>query len=427
MDHVRVFPIRRVYYARRGPFVSFRRGYRRLRFVSVVMVKLNIRTLILAGFAGILATILGVGLYAHSRLAETESHTTALSSDAVAGMYQSSLLKNALVNDYLRDRQGAEGKISSVEPLYPAFEATIFTDEDREAFDRFKRDYAAYRTALDGPADVLQARFRTVFEDASALTQGNHKRGLVKIGEIEKQIVSLQNSLNMGFLVALGVALLAGYFLMSVIIVPLKRLTGLMDTMREGDFTQRMPILRDDELGDLSDGFNRMADEVMQLVGHVQRSGIRVSTSMTEIAATSKQQQATAAEVAATTTQIGATSREIAVTSKELVRTMTDVASFPKPPRLWRRAGAAVWSKWRNHGAGHGGGQFDQFQAGDPQRKGRRYQSGGNHHHQSGRPDQPAFVERCDRGGKGGRIWARLCRGFIGNPPSGRSDRRCHL
>lgn len=320
-------PIRRVYYARRGPFVSFRRGYRRLRFVSVVMVKLNIRTLILAGFAGILATILGVGLYAHSRLAETESHTTALSSDAVAGMYQSSLLKNALVNDYLRDRQGAEGKISSVEPLYPAFEATIFTNEDREAFDQFKRDYAAYRTALDGPADVLQARFRTVFEDASALTQGNHKRGLVKIGEIQKQIVSLQNSLNMGFLVALGVALLAGYFLMSVIIPPLKRLTGLMDTMREGDFTQRMPILRDDELGDLSDGFNRMADEVMQLVGHVQRSGIRVSTSMTEIAATSKQQQATAAEVAATTTQIGATSREIAVTSKELVRTMTDVAS----------------------------------------------------------------------------------------------------
>jgi methyl-accepting chemotaxis protein WspA len=151
------------------------------------MVKLNIRTLILAGFAGILATILGVGLYAHSRLAETESHTTALSSDAVAGMYQSSLLKNALVNDYLRDRQGAEGKISSVEPLYPAFEATIFTAEDREAFDRFKRDYAAYRTALDGPADVLQARFRTVFEDASALTQGNHKRGLVKIGEIRSR------------------------------------------------------------------------------------------------------------------------------------------------------------------------------------------------------------------------------------------------
>jgi methyl-accepting chemotaxis protein WspA len=70
-----------------------------------------------------------------------------------------------------------------------------------------------------------------------------------------------------------------------------------------------------------------MADEVMELVGQVQRSGIRVSTSMTEIAATSKQQQATASEVAATTTEIGATSREIAATSRELVRTMSDVVT----------------------------------------------------------------------------------------------------
>jgi methyl-accepting chemotaxis protein WspA len=100
-----------------------------------------------------------------------------------------------------------------------------------------------------------------------------------------------------------------------------------MDAVRQGDFTQRMTIIRQDELGELGEGFNRMADQVMELVGQVQRSGIRVSTSMTEIAATSKQQQATASEVAATTTEIGATSREIAATSKELVRTMSDVTT----------------------------------------------------------------------------------------------------
>jgi methyl-accepting chemotaxis protein WspA len=53
---------------------------------------------------------------------------------------------------------------------------------------------------------------------------------------------------------------------------------------------------------------------------------IQVTTSVTEIAATAKEQQTTASEIAATTMEIGATSREISATSKELVRTMNEVA-----------------------------------------------------------------------------------------------------
>lgn len=44
-----------------------------------------------------------------------------------------------------------------------------------------------------------------------------------------------------------------------------------------------------------------------------------MNTSVTEIAATAREQQATASEIAATTTEIGATSREISSTSKKLV------------------------------------------------------------------------------------------------------------
>lgn len=309
-------------------------------------MKLTIRALILASFAAILATLLTVGFYAHSRLSVIETHTTALNGDAVAGLYQSGLLKDALVADYLTARQAGEpaapGRANRAPPasggdidsLIAAYEHTIFTDADREAFTRFKSDYAAYRDAAariaivdPAQAGLLQLRFRAALDDIGAVALGNQKRATEKVADIDAQILSLQTSMTIAFVVALAVALLAGYALLSAIIPPLKRLTALMDTMRQGDFTQRMTVMRDDELGDLSEGFNRMADEVMELVGQVQRSGIRVSTSMTEIAATSKQQQATAAEVAATTTQIGATSREIAVTSKELVRTMTDVAA----------------------------------------------------------------------------------------------------
>ncbi len=68
-----------------------------------------------------------------------------------------------------------------------------------------------------------------------------------------------------------------------------------------------------------------MADDLSELVGQVQRSGIQVNTTATEIAATAREQQTTAHEIAATTAEIGATSKQISATSKELVKTMNEV------------------------------------------------------------------------------------------------------
>ena len=106
---------------------------------------------------------------------------------------------------------------------------------------------------------------------------------------------------------------------------PLNLLVSSLDRMRHGDFTERLALNGKDEFGVLSDGLNRLADDLSDLVGQVQRSGIQVNTTATEIAATAKQQQTTAHEIAATTSQIGATSKEISATSKELVKTMNEV------------------------------------------------------------------------------------------------------
>jgi methyl-accepting chemotaxis protein WspA len=115
------------------------------------------------------------------------------------------------------------------------------------------------------------------------------------------------------------------YFLLRSINRPLEGLVTAMGQMRQGDFTHR--INRRDEFGALGQSFNAMADDLASLFGEVQKSGIRVTSSVTEIAATAKEQQATASEIAVTTTEIGATSREISATSRELVKTMRDVSS----------------------------------------------------------------------------------------------------
>jgi methyl-accepting chemotaxis protein WspA len=111
----------------------------------------------------------------------------------------------------------------------------------------------------------------------------------------------------------------------STVTQPLNSLVAALERMRLGDFTERLGLQRRDEFGILSNGLNRLADDLSELVGQVQRSGIQVNTTATEIAATAREQETTAHEIAATTAEIGATSKQISATSKELVKTMNEV------------------------------------------------------------------------------------------------------
>jgi len=323
------------------------------------MKNLTIRNRILASFGMILLVMAGLGATIYWRLAKVDEHSLTLSTDSVPGLYQSSLIRDAIAREYLmRTKQMAEPdpamrvrredaiatQQALIERLIGDYERTIVADANRTVFASFRSAYGDYRsaaTALSGEAVAandagsvrrrleiqLEPRFGAALKAIGEVSRFDQQRTLTTLSGVDEELVSLLTVVALSFGLALAVAAFAGFTLMRAIILPLRRLGVAMDAMRQGDFTRRLDIDRQDELGDLANGFNRMADEVMALVGQVQKSGIRVSTSMTEIAATSKQQQATASEVAATTTQIGATSREIAATSRELVRTMTDVTS----------------------------------------------------------------------------------------------------
>jgi methyl-accepting chemotaxis protein WspA len=123
---------------------------------------------------------------------------------------------------------------------------------------------------------------------------------------------------------------------------PLGELVGSLERMRSGDFSKRVLWKRADEFGLLGEGMNRLAGDLSGLVAQVQRSGIMVNTSATEIAASAKEQQSTATEIAATTAEIGATSKEISATSKELVKTMSEVAKVSEDTAQLANTGQAA-------------------------------------------------------------------------------------
>jgi len=319
----------------------------------------TLRQRILASFAVIIAIMLLMVVVSYSRLLKIETSEVAVRDDAVPGVYLSSMIRSAWVDSYLQtlellglrenkqlsDADRAEFKSFEARILQQMdnYEKTIAGGDDRSEFDKFETLHQAYNKSLSTVLDSLQrgdlAAARKEFDTQLTPTWTAGRMKLNDIitenknvadratNAIDDAVSAAKISMFVSLVVAILAAGLCGLLLMRAIMAPMQRIVDILETMRDGDLSKRLNLERKDEFGAVETGFNDMMTELTALVSQAQRSSVQVTTSVTEIAATSKQQQATATETAATTTEIGATSREIAATSKDLVRTMTEVST----------------------------------------------------------------------------------------------------
>ncbi|KAF0863119.1 methyl-accepting chemotaxis protein [Pseudomonas sp. LD120] len=319
----------------------------------------TLRQRILASFAVIIAIMLLMVVVSYSRLLKIEAGEERMRNDAVPGVYFSSMIRSAWVDSYLQtqeiiglkqnqaisseDKEDFKVFEQELQTQMNNYKQTINTREDESEFDAFYKDHQEYNRIQAAVLDLHQRR-----QDAEAIRLFNEQLtpawmvGRLKLNDIIREnkavadsaIVAIDDavaaakvSMGVSLLLAVLAAGLCGLLLMRAIMAPMKRIVEIFDVMRTGDLSSRLDLDRKDEFGAVETGFNDMMSELTALVSQAQRSSVQVTTSVTEIAATSKQQQATATETAATTTEIGATSREIAATSRDLVRTMTEVSS----------------------------------------------------------------------------------------------------
>lgn len=319
----------------------------------------TLRQRILASFAVIIAIMLLMVVVSYSRLLKIEASEVSVRDDALPGVYYSSMIRGAWVDSYLqtqemlglKEGQGISAEDAAdfksfearVQDAMNSYRATVTTDEDKLEFAAFEKYHENYGKIL---ATVLDLHKRN--QEAEAIKLFNEQltptwtAGRMKLNDIlrENKAVADQDMayiddavftakviMGISLLVAVLAAGLCGLLLMRAIMAPMNRIVQILEVMRTGDLSGRLNLERKDEFGAVETGFNDMMAELTSLVSQAQRSSVQVTTSVTEIAATSKQQQATATETAATTTEIGATSREIAATSRDLVRTMTEVST----------------------------------------------------------------------------------------------------
>jgi methyl-accepting chemotaxis protein WspA len=311
---------------------------------------------LISGFSGVTLITLCVSIYAFARLEAIQSQTAELATDSLPGailmgeIAAVSEREVALVLWHIKsgepqEVQRLEGELqdnrAKLTALFKAYEPTVFGPEEIERFQRMNTTYSAFLSPLeevlklsraqkDKEADdlfdqQLQPAFKKFLEAVNDDVAYNKNLAENSVRKLNSAAAQSKVVLIIGIILSLICAVLICYSVVRAIKQPLAKLIDLMSGIRLGDFTRRLALRRNDELGVLADGFDRMIDDLTKLVGQVQRSALQVASSVSEIASTAKEHQATSAETASATSEIGATSKEISATSKVLLKTINDV------------------------------------------------------------------------------------------------------
>lgn len=321
-----------------------------------ILKNLTIGKRLTFGFAGVILITLCVSIYAFTRLEAIQIQATALKVDSLPGALlsgqiaalcerESSLvlqhIKSTDVQETLKLHEALRENHERLGALLKAYQATVLDVEDSERFQRLNAAYSAYLAPLEEVLKLsrvqkdkeayelydqqLQPVFNKFSEEANDYVAFNKKAAETSVKKLSSAAADSKVGLIVGIILSLILAMLICYSIVRAIKEPLAKMIALMSEIRIGNFTRRLALRRNDELGELADGFDRMSDDLTNLVGQVQRSAVQVASSVTEIAATAKEHQATGSETASATSEIGATSKEIAATSKVLLKTMNEV------------------------------------------------------------------------------------------------------
>jgi len=141
--------------------------------------------------------------------------------------------------------------------------------------------------------------------------------------------------------IAIPLIILAGKLITRRIILPISKAADFAETIAGGDLTAEIRREHNDEVGNMVSKMGEMSRNLNTLIGQVQRSGIQVTSSATELSATSRQQEAVMKTQLESTNYVLRSVGEISSISEELVGTMRTVASMSDQTAEFASSGQA--------------------------------------------------------------------------------------
>lgn len=203
--------------------------------------------------------------------------------------------------------------------------------------------YAADRSAVGQPFGVRLGQELYKNADSKGTTEivggdqlvaikqvaasGWYAATVVPVSQLVKETRSILFMTLAMMLIAAAAAALVGIVIFRMVGRPL---SSLRDTMREGErgnLTERVTFRSKDEIGQLGESFNRMMEQITELVQHTGEAAAGVYETSDRLVAVSKQTADAAKEIAAATEEIATGASSLAVSAEresDLVRQLSE-------------------------------------------------------------------------------------------------------
>ncbi|MCJ7841327.1 methyl-accepting chemotaxis protein [Lederbergia sp. NSJ-179] len=205
-------------------------------------------------------------------------------------------LNNQLIKDALKDVHfGENGSVKILDQQNNV--VFSFNDDEINTENEFS-------LSTDANKNVAESGDKLIFQHKSELT-GWYLVGALSSGELTKDTNVIFYVTVLIIILSIIVSLVIGKLIVNMIGVPLGKITELMAIAKEGDLTVRSELVdRQDEIGLVANSFNKMLENISEMMRKTRESSTKVLQAAIELTAISKIQSESAREVAVASEEI---------------------------------------------------------------------------------------------------------------------------
>ncbi|MBF0484800.1 MAG: methyl-accepting chemotaxis protein [Candidatus Omnitrophica bacterium] len=216
-------------------------------------------------------------------------------------------------------------------------------EQDKKLFAKFEDEFNNLQQDYLEALKIYQAGTGGNQKEADSYANGKDRNSFATLQEIYEEYIkdtearfkepeANQTKLNelvfFGFIIVFVLGFGVIFWISRGAVKPLsiviKRINEVAGS--SGNLNATIPVISDDEVGDLAKAFNKLLGGLKEIVAQIQTAGTEIASAAVQISASTNEQAVGATEQAAAVNQASTTVKELAVTASQIAQNAENVA-----------------------------------------------------------------------------------------------------